>query len=155
MIKLNIVAVGKLKERYWQDAVDEYTKRIRKYGSLRVIETDSSPDGGPLDSERMCEEEAKHILKHIKGYVVLMDIPGKQVTSQEFAAILSSNALYGVSEFTFIIGGSRGVSPKVRALADMAVSFGAVTYPHQLMRVMLAEQLYRALTIINGTEYHK
>lgn len=155
MIKLNILAVGRLKERYWRDAVEEYAKRIQKYGALRIIETESMPDEGVDDACRLREEEGKPIIKNIRGYAVLMDIGGNAVTSEEFAAMISKKAVEGVSEFTFIIGGSRGVSEEVYRRADARVSFGGVTYPHQLMRVMLAEQLYRALTIINGTGYHK
>lgn len=151
MIRLNILAVGKLKERFWREAAEEYRKRIQKYGTLTIIEVADLPDG----TDRQKEEEGKQILAKAKGYTVLLDLRGESVTSEELACIISDKSVYGISEFTFIIGGSRGVSAEVAARADKTISFGAVTYPHQLMRVILAEQLYRALTIINKTGYHK
>ncbi|MDD3946619.1 MAG: 23S rRNA (pseudouridine(1915)-N(3))-methyltransferase RlmH [Clostridia bacterium] len=155
MIKLHICAVGKLKEAFWRDAVEEYRKRIRKYGSLTVTEVGEAPDNGPSHANAQKSAEAEQILKKCKGYTVLLDLAGKSLTSEEFAEILQDKSVNGVSEFTFIIGGSRGVSETVRNSADLVVSFGRVTYPHQLMRVILAEQLYRALTILHHTGYHK
>jgi 23S rRNA (pseudouridine1915-N3)-methyltransferase len=150
VIKLNIVAVGKLKEKYWREAVEEYAKRLQKYASFTVTEVEDLPDDG-----RQLDEEGKKILKKIKGFTVLLDIEGKALSSEEIASLIADKSVGGVSEFTFVIGGSRGVSAEVKSKADIAISFGKVTYPHQLMRVMLAEQLYRALTIINGAGYHK
>lgn len=151
MIRLNILAVGKLKERFWREAAEEYRKRIQKYGTLTITEVADLPDG----TDRQKEEEGKQILAKAKGYTVLLDLRGEAVTSEALACIISDKSVYGISELTFIIGGSRGVSAEVIARADKTISFGSVTYPHQLMRVILAEQLYRALTIINKTGYHK
>lgn len=155
MIKLNILAVGKLKERFWREAAEEYRKRIQKYGTLTITEVNEAPDEGPSNAERQKEEEGKQLIKRKKGFTLLLDIMGNTVDSEDFAAVIAEKCGAGVSEFTFIIGGSRGVSEEVRTNSDMVISFGAITYPHQLMRVMLAEQLYRALTIINKTPYHK
>lgn len=154
MIRLNILAVGKLKERYLKEAVAEYQKRIGRFASLEVIEVPDAPDDAQ-NAERQKEQEGERLLKHIKGYCVLLDLTGKTVTSEELAKLIESSAVCGASELTFVIGGSRGVCPAVKTRADSVVSFGSITFPHQLIRVVLAEQLYRAMTILNNTGYHK
>ena len=153
MIKLNVVAVGKLKEKFWVDAINEYKKRISKYAEICVIECPEGVDEG--NAERLQKQEEAGILKKIKGYCVLMAIEGDMVKSEDLASLIERESTNGNSEFTFVIGGSRGVSEGVRKRADKLISFGRVTYPHQLMRVILAEQLYRAMSIINKTNYHK
>ena len=153
MIKLNIVAVGKLKEKFWVDAINEYVKRISKYATLSVIECPEGVDEG--NAERLQKQEESGILKKIKGYCVLLAIDGDLIKSEDLACLIERESTKGNSEFTFVIGGSRGVSDEVRKRADKLISFGRVTYPHQLMRVILSEQLYRATTIINKTNYHK
>ena len=153
MIKLNIVAVGKLKEKFWTDAINEYVKRISKYATLSVIECPEGVDEG--NAERLQKQEESGILKKIKGYCVLLAIDGDLIKSEDLANLIERESTKGNSEFTFVIGGSRGVSDAVRKRADKLISFGRVTYPHQLMRVILSEQLYRATTIINKTNYHK
>lgn len=153
MIKLNIVAVGKLKEKFWTDAIKEYSKRISKYAEFSVTECPEGTDEG--NAERLQKQEEAGILKKLKGYVVLMAIEGEMIKSEELASLIENESTRGVSEFTFIIGGSRGVSEEVKKRANKLISFGRVTYPHQLMRVILSEQLYRATTIINKTSYHK
>lgn len=153
MIKLNVVAVGKLKEKFWVDAINEYKKRISKYAEIYVIECPEGVDEG--NAERLQKQEEAGILKKIKGYCVLMAIEGDMVKSEDLASLIERESTKGTSEFTFIIGGSRGVSDAVRARANKLISFGRVTYPHQLMRVILVEQLYRANTIIHKTNYHK
>lgn len=153
MIRLHVVAVGKLKEKYWLDAVSEYTKRISRFASVDVTEC---PEGGCDGSPALLKkQEAEGILKKYRGYTVLTDLRGEELTSEELAAFISRESARGVSEFTFVIGGSRGVDDCVYAKADKKIAFGRVTYPHQLMRVILLEQLYRAMTIINGVAYHK
>ena len=153
MIKLNIVAVGKLKEKFWVDAINEYVKRTSKYATLTIIECPEGVDEG--NAERLQKQEESGILKKIKGYCVLLAIDGELIKSEDLASLIERESTKGNSEFTFVIGGSRGVSDAVRKRADKLISFGRVTYPHQLMRVMLSEQLYRATTIINKTNYHK
>ena len=153
MIRLHVVAVGKLKEKYWTDAVNEYLKRFSRYARADVTECpEGACDSSPAANKK---REAEGILAKCKGYVVLTDLRGEQLTSEEFAQMLDKESARGVSEFTFVIGGSHGVDESVYARADRIVSFGKMTYPHQLMRVILLEQLYRAETIINGTSYHK
>ena len=153
MIKLNIVAVGKLKEKFWVDAINEYVKRTSKYATLTIIECPEGVDEG--NAERLQKQEESGILKKIKGYCVLLAIDGELIKSEDLADLIERESTKGNSEFTFVIGGSRGVSDAVRKRADKLISFGRVTYPHQLMRVILSEQLYRATTIINKTNYHK
>lgn len=153
MIKLHVVAVGKLKEKYWTDAVNEYLKRLSRYARADVTECpEGACDSSPAANKK---REAEGILSKCKGYVVLTDSRGEQLASEEFAQMLDKESARGASEFTFVIGGSHGVDESVYARADRIVSFGKMTYPHQLMRVILLEQLYRAETIINGTSYHK
>lgn len=153
MIKLNVVAVGKLKEKFWVDAIKEYQKRISKYAELTIFECPEGNDEG--NAERLQKQEENGILKKIKGYVVLMAIEGDMLKSEDIATLIERESTQGNSEFTFIIGGSRGVSEEIKKRANKLISFGRVTYPHQLMRVILCEQLYRATTIINKTSYHK
>ena len=153
MIKINIVAVGKLKEKFWVEAIAEYKKRISKYAELNIIECPEGVDEG--NAERLQKQEEGGILKKIKGYCVLLAIDGDLIKSEDLASLIERESTKGNSEFTFVIGGSRGISEEVRKRANKLISFGRVTYPHQLMRVILSEQLYRATTIINKTNYHK
>ena len=153
MIKLNVVAVGKLKEKFWVEAIAEYKKRISKYAELNIIECPEGVDEG--NAERLQKQEEGGILKKIKGYCVLLAIDGDLIKSEDLASLIERESTKGNSEFTFVIGGSRGVSEDVRKRSNKLISFGRVTYPHQLMRVILSEQLYRATTIINKTNYHK
>ena len=146
MIKINLVCVGTLKEKYWTQAVEEYSKRISRYASLNVIE---------CPEKRNIEEEGKEIMKKLRGYVVIFDINGKLVTSPDIADLFADKMNGGISEFSFVIGGSDGISDEVKKAGDLSISFGRVTYPHQLMRVIASEQIYRALTIMNNVTYHK
>lgn len=153
VINLRIVAVGKLKEKFWTDAVNEYKKRIGRYANLEIIECPEGRDEG--NAERLAVQEERAILEKAQGFVVLTAIDGEQITSEGLSELISKESVGGTSTFTFIIGGSRGVSEAVKRRADKKISFGRVTYPHQLMRVILSEQLYRAMSIINKTSYHK
>ena len=146
MIKLNVIAVGKLKEKFWVDAVNEYIKRISRFAEINVIQ---------IDEERTLLREGEEILRKAKGLKVVTDIKGKLIDSPGIAELISDASNKGTSEISFIIGSSEGLCDKVKQAADVRISFGAVTYPHQLMRVILCEQLYRAMTIINKITYHK
>ncbi len=146
MIKLNVIAVGKLKEKFWVDAVNEYIKRISRFAEINVIQ---------IDEERTLMREGEEILRKAKGLKVVTDIKGKLIDSPGIAELISDASNKGTSEISFIIGSSEGLCDKVKQAADIRISFGAVTYPHQLMRVILCEQLYRAMTIINKITYHK
>lgn len=146
MIKLGIVAVGKLKETFWTDAVNEYAKRIGRFATLKITE---------LPERRTLEEEGEEILKKASGTLVVTDVKGEPVSSEGIAELIKNEVNYGKSEITFVIGSSEGLAESVKKAASKRISFGAVTYPHQLMRVIVAEQLYRAMTILNNVTYHK
>ena len=152
-----IVAVGKLKERFWTDACAEYVKRLGAYAKVKVTEVpDIDPArAGGVDGSRSREGQA--ILSAIspRSHVILLAIEGKERSSEEFSRRLDDLALSGKSDVTFVIGGSDGVSDEVRARADETLSFGRITLPHNLARVVLLEQVYRACKISRGEKYHK
>lgn len=145
MIKLNIVCVGKLKERYWRDAVDEYVKRLSRFCKTDIRE---------LPERASLKEEADDILRACRGYVFALAVEGKQCTSENFAKKLGALRDKG-EEITFVIGSSCGVDARVKHAARELLSFSEMTFPHQMMRVVLLEQVYRAFMIGCGSEYHK
>ena len=151
MININIVCVGALKEKFWIDAVSEYGKRLSRFCKLKILEL---PQQEKFDKQKCLEGEGDEILRAARGYKILLDIEGKQVTSNELAEKIEKVSLFN-SEITFIIGGSYGVSEKVKEQADFRLSFGKITLPHNLARVVLVEQIYRAFMIISGSTYHK
>lgn len=159
-MKITIIAVGKMKEKYFRDAVAEYSKRLGRYCHFEVIEVEDekTPDraGGALE-EQIKEKEAERILKHVKedAYVITLEIMGKKMDSLVFAKKIEKLATYGKSQIQFVIGGSLGLHYKVSERADEKISFSDMTFPHQLMRVILAEQVYRSFRIINREPYHK
>ena len=152
-MKINIIATGKLKERYFSDAVNEYVKRCSRFGDVRVTELPDAPQGKTAAEQSRIE--SVQLLDKAKGYVIAMDGRGEQITSEELASLISARGLDGTKEISFLIGGSHGHTDELRARADKLISFGRITLPHQLLRVVLAEQIYRALTIIAGTPYNK
>ncbi|MGI6032567.1 MAG: 23S rRNA (pseudouridine(1915)-N(3))-methyltransferase RlmH [Coriobacteriales bacterium] len=155
-MKIEIVAVGKLKERFWKDAVAEYVKRLGGYAQVRVMEVadrDPAKCGGEGKAR---EREGADILKACgPGHVILLAIDGKERSSEGFAHRLESLMNSGKSDIVFVIGGSTGVSDEVRKRADETLSFGPITLPHNLARVVLVEQVYRAFKIMRGEPYHK
>lgn len=156
-MKITVVAVGKLKERFWADACAEYAKRLSAYATVKMVEIadrDPAKSGGEEAGRAL---EGKGILAAIpeRSHVVLLDIGGKERSSEEIASHLDDLMLRGESLITFVIGGSCGVSPEVRARADERLSFGRITLPHNLARVVLLEQVYRAFKIMRGEPYHK
>lgn len=156
-IKITVVSVGKLKERFWKDAVAEYAKRLGGYCQLKLIEVpdrDPAKCGGDI---KAMEAEGADILKAVPASArcILLAIDGKQRGSVEFSKHLDQLALDGASELAFIIGGSTGVDVAVRKRADETFSFGPITLPHNLARVVLLEQIYRAFKISRGEPYHK
>lgn len=159
-MKITLVTVGKIKEKYLRDAVSEYVKRLSKYCKLEVIETadEKTPDhAGAAMEEAVRAKEGKRILKYIRedAFVITLEIPGKQLTSEELAEKIETLGIQGKSHIIFVIGGSIGLGKKVLARADFALSFSRMTFPHQLMRVILLEQIYRSFRIINKEPYHK
>ena len=153
MLKLRVVAVGDVKESFYREAIAEYVKRLGKWAKTEIVEVAEASH--VADPAKKRETEGEAILSKLKGKVVLTDVKGKKVTSEAIASLLDKSALEGDSELTFVIGGSNGVSPVVKSRADEVISFGDITLPHQLFRVVLLEQLYRAETIIHGSAYHK
>lgn len=159
-MKITVIAVGKIKEKFYREAVAEYEKRLSRYCKLEIIqvEDEKTPDkaGAALETETK-HKEAERIMKYIKedAYVITLEIQGKMYDSEEFAGEIEKLATQGNSHIQFIIGGSLGLHEEVCKKADRAVSFSKMTYPHQLMRVILLEQIYRAYRIISGEPYHK
>ena len=158
MINVRIVAVGGLKESYLREAFAEYEKRLRRFCSFQLCEiSESRLSDSPSEKEiaKALETEGKAILKECRGSVFAMCIEGKSFSSVGFAQRISSAAAEGGSHVTFVIGSSFGLSDEVKKSADIRLSMSEMTFPHQLARVMLTEQIYRAFTIINNRKYHK
>ncbi|NLK36974.1 MAG: 23S rRNA (pseudouridine(1915)-N(3))-methyltransferase RlmH [Epulopiscium sp.] len=159
-MKISVVCVGKLKEKYWREAVEEYSKRLSRYSKLEVVEVadEKAPETMSEAQENIVrQKEGERILKAIKedAYVILLAIEGKQYTSEGFSQFIEEHMIRGVSHITFVIGGSLGLSQEVMKRGDAAVSFSAMTFPHQMMRVILLEQIYRGFKIITKEPYHK
>lgn len=152
-MKINIVAVGKIKEKFITDGIMEYTKRISGYSNINIIEVPE--ETSLLNVESKSEKEGNRLLEKSKGFLIGLDSKGLQLDSVELSKLIHSNMVNGVSEMTFIIGGSNGLSNAVRQKCNILLSFGKMTFPHQLFRLVLCEQIYRAFTIINNTPYHK
>ncbi len=159
-MKITLVTVGKIKEKYLKDAISEYTKRLSKYCKLDMIEVsdEKTPDHASESVEdQIRKKEAERILKYVRddSYVITLEILGKQLTSEQLADKIEQLGIGGTSHITFIIGGSIGLGEDVLRRSDMALSFSKMTFPHQLMRVILLEQIYRSYRIINREPYHK
>lgn len=153
---INIVAVGRIKEKYLEDGIAEYTKRLSAYGDVKIIEIKEEGDDGNRESSiRKEEEKILKVLDKEKGCNILLDLDGKHYDSIGFSKKLEELMNCGNSRFNFIIGGSYGVSDKIRENADIRLKFSEFTFPHQLMRLILAEQLYRWFSILNNGKYHK
>ena len=158
-MNINIICVGKIKEKYFTAAIEEYSKRLSRFSRLNIIEVadEKIPDNA---SEKECEiiknKEGAKILSKLGGnaYVIAMCIEGKEISSEGLAEKIAATAMT-TSNITFIIGGSLGLSDEVKARANHKISFGRITLPHQLMRVVLLEQIYRAFKINNNESYHK
>ena len=159
-MKITLITVGKIKERFFEEAIGEYAKRLSRYCKLEIIQVadEKTPDGAGEALERQIKDrEGKRILSHIRegSYVIALAIEGKMLSSPELAARMQKLAVDGVSQLVFVIGGSLGLSEEVMSRADYALSFSKMTFPHQLMRVVLLEQIYRSYRIISGEPYHK
>ncbi|NME19957.1 23S rRNA (pseudouridine(1915)-N(3))-methyltransferase RlmH [Lactobacillus johnsonii] len=159
-MNIKIVCVGKLKEKYFKDGIAEYVKRMSRFAKVKIVQVpdEKAPEKlSPAEMEQVKEIEGKRILDKIKEkeYVYVTAIKGKERTSEAFAKELSNLTTYGHSDITFVIGGSLGTSDAVNKRADDLISFGKFTMPHQLMRLVLIEQIYRAFMINSGSPYHK
>ena len=159
-MKITIICVGKLKEKFYRDAVEEYVKRLGKYCKLEILEVadEKTPEGASsVEEERILQKEAARILERLRDdvFVCTLEIAGKKLSSEGLADWMKRLTVGGTSHITFVIGGSLGLHTSVQSRADFSLSFSDMTFPHQLMRVILCEQVYRAFRIINGEPYHK
>ena len=159
-MKITLITVGKIKEKYLKDAIAEYSKRLSKYCKLDIIEVsdEKTPDqASETVEEGIRSKEGEKILRYIKDdmYVITLEIAGKMLTSEELAERIEKLEIQGKSSIAFVIGGSIGLGKEVLKRSDYALSFSKMTFPHQLMRVILLEQVYRSYRIMNGEPYHK
>ncbi|HGK9757970.1 TPA: 23S rRNA (pseudouridine(1915)-N(3))-methyltransferase RlmH [Streptococcus pneumoniae] len=159
-MKIKVVTVGKLKEKYLKDGIAEYSKRISRFAKFEMIELsdEKTPDkASESENQKILEIEGQRILSKIADhdFVIVLAIEGKTFFSEELSKQLEETSIKGFSTLTFIIGGSLGLSSSVKNRANLSVSFGRLTLPHQLMRLVLVEQIYRAFTIQQGFPYHK
>ena len=156
MIKINLICIGDIKEKFTKEAIEEYKKRISRFADLKIIEIKEhvSHTNNPADIENSLNKDAEEIIKHMKGFSICLDINGKMFSSVEFSKKIELITL-SYSEISFIIGASNGLSESVKQKCNEKMSFSKMTFPHQLMRVIFLEQLYRAFTISNNISYHK
>ena len=160
LLQVKIIGVGKIKENYIREGIAEYVKRLKPYLRLEIIEVPDEPcpeNLSPAEEQKVKEKEGERILKALSpsDYVILLDIKGKTMDSEGFSRFLDDLALKGQSSVAFVIGGSLGVSSSLYGRADYRWSFSPLTFPHQLMRLILLEQIYRAVRISRGEPYHK
>ena len=156
MLKINIIAMGDIKEKYFTDAIQEYLKRLTRFASVKIIEVDEHipNSNSQKDIQIALKKDAIEIEKHLKGYLIALDISGKMLSSVELANKIENLSL-NTSEITFIIGASNGIAEEIKLKCNDRISFSKMTFPHQLMRVIFLEQLYRSFTIIKNIAYHK
>lgn len=159
-MNITVITVGKIKEKYLKDAIAEYSKRLSKYCKLEIIEVadEKTPDNASeVVEDSIRSKEAERILKYVKddAYVITLEIVGKQLSSEELADKIDKLGVQGTSHIIFIIGGSIGLGKEVLNKSNYALSFSKMTFPHQLMRVILLEQVYRSYRIISNEPYHK
>lgn len=160
MLHINIICIGKIKESFFKDAIAEYSKRLSKYCALTITELQDEPISNNLNdtiTQNIKQIESNHILSHIKkdSYVICLDLKGKQYTSEEFSQKLEYISLNQSSYITFIIGGTLGISNELIKKANELICFSKMTFPHQLIRVFLLEQLFRAFKISHHETYHR
>ena len=159
-MRITLLTVGKIKEKYLKEAISEYSKRLSRYCSLEIIEVsdEKTPEqASQTVEEQIREKEGERLLKQIRDdmYVITLEIQGKMLSSEELAAKMEDLGIQGKSHIAFVIGGSIGLGREVVKRSDYALSFSKMTFPHQLMRVVLLEQIYRSFRIIKGEPYHK
>lgn len=152
-MRVNIVSVGKIKEKFFIDAIEEYKKRLSRFCFFSIVEIDEDSKQSNIGLKN--EKEGKLLLDKCQGIVVALDSRGKMLKSEEIATYIEKKEVLGNSEISFVVGGSNGLSEQVLKRADLVLSFGNITFPHQLFRVVLCEQIYRAFTIMKGLPYHK
>ena len=156
MLKIRILCLGSIKEKYLKQGIDEYLKRLKPYANVSIIELPDSPiPTREEDCKIMLKGEADKLRSKLEGLTVLLDLDGKELSSEAMAQQIANWALYGNSTITFIIGSSLGVDESLKKQVDFCWSFGPLTFPHQLMRLVLLEQIYRFFKILSGEPYHK
>ena len=157
MMTINLICVGNIKESFFRDALKEYSKRLQAFCNFNVIELKEFNFASPTNSEieKIKTEEGKLIISKLKKNNVLLSINAKEYSSEELAEFIKNKQVNGISELNFVIGGSYGVSREVEEKCEYKISFSKLTFPHQLMRVIFSEQIYRAFTILNNKGYHK
>ena len=157
LMNVNIVCVGKIKEKYIKEGIDEYAKRLSRFCKFQIIEVSEElclePNAKNIQSTKIAEGD--RIISKLKGYSIALDLKGKSLSSEQISQKISALKQGGVSTLTFVIGGSFGLSQEVINKCDFSLCFGAITYPHQLIRLVLSEQIYRAFMIEEGSSYHK
>lgn len=159
-MNINILCVGKIKESFYRDAIAEYSKRLSKFAKIQIIEVadEKTKDGASeTENQLVIEKEGSRLLSNIKSndYVIALCIEGQKLSSEKLASKISNICINGSSSITFVIGGSLGLSTEIKNRADYKLSFSDMTFPHQLMRVILLEQIYRSFKINNNEPYHK
>lgn len=159
-MKITILTVGKIKEKYLRDAIGEYSKRLSRYCKLEIIEVadEKTPDNASMAvEESIRDKEGERLMKYIRddAYVITLEIGGEQISSEKFAEKIEGLGVQGTSHIQFVIGGSIGLGREILKRSDYGLSFSKMTFPHQLMRVILLEQIYRGYRIISGEPYHK
>lgn len=160
LIKISIICVGKIKEKFYREAMEEYSKRLQKYCKLEILEVvdEKTPDKASENEENAIKKkEAERILDRLKEntYVITLDVKGKRFSSETFSKLIEENAINGNSHISFVIGGSLGIHESIKERSNLLITFSDMTFPHQLMRVILNEQIYRAFRIMNNEPYHK
>lgn len=160
MSRISIICVGKIKEKYWNEAIAEYSKRLGRYVKLDIIEVadEKTPDDAPPAlCEQIKKKEADRIFENIdeRAKICTLEIKGKSLSSEQLSEFIGKQGVEGINHIQFIIGGSLGLHESVLKKSQMAISFSAMTFPHQMMRVILLEQIYRSYRILNGEPYHK
>ncbi len=160
MVTINILCVGKIKEKFFREAIEEYSKRLSKYCNLNIIEVEDSkvPDKVSDNLAKVIkDEEASRMLNQMKKdtYLICLDLNGKEYDSVEFSEKISKLTAYGESNITFVIGGTLGIGDEVLKIAKEKICFSKMTFPHQLIRVFLLEQIYRGFKIMGGETYHR
>lgn len=160
MLHIDIICIGKIKESFFREAIQEYTKRLSKYCILNIIELPDEKIPLTINEKNINlikEKESNRITSHIKkgSYIICLDLKGKELSSEQLAANINSLSLTNITNITFIIGGSLGMSEALLKLANQKICFSKLTFPHQLIRVFLLEQLFRSFKILNGETYHR
>ena len=159
-MKIKLVTIGKLKEKYLKEGIAEYSKRLSRFAKVEIIELadEKTPDkASQLENQQILAKEGERVLSKItdREFVIALAIEGQQFPSEKFSLLIEDASIKGFSNITFIIGGSLGLSSQVKERANLLMSFGKLTLPHQLMRLVLIEQIYRAFMIQQGSPYHK